>query len=111
MNYFSNFERQLQYIDVAVINNPADATYFNLGNCIHQVGSDNDVHVSQNAIGDAINNQGSGDTAHRELAKKSKSCGLLGNKVDMMDYFVPFVVDATGRMGPAARELDSLQRF
>ena len=83
---------------------PAAATYLNLENYIHQVGSDNEVHVSQNAMADAINNKGSGGTAHRELAKKSKYRGLLGSKVDIMDYFVPFVVEATGRMGPAARE-------
>ena len=58
---------------------------------------------------DALRNQGSSGTAHREIGKKAKYRGLLGDRVENQDFFVPFVVEATGRLGPAARKfIDSV---
>jgi hypothetical protein len=100
---FSAVDHVLQYIDVAVVNSSA-ATYLALENGRNIVGSRTAVGVLQKAVVAALRNQGSGGTAHREVDKKEKYRGLIGDRVDVAEHFVPFVVEATGRLGPAARQ-------
>jgi hypothetical protein len=105
---FSCFEHILQYIDVAVVN-PAAISYLALEDGIYEDQTTTDRRLLQSASVEALRNQGSGGTAHREIGKKAKYRGLLGDRVENQDFFVPFVVEATGRLGPAARKfIDSV---
>jgi hypothetical protein len=60
----------------------------------------------------AIRSQRSGGTAHCESKKKLRYQKLLGEHVDNTQHFVQsFVVEATGRLGPAASKfLDKVMK-
>jgi hypothetical protein len=90
-----------QYIDVAVVNSAA-ATYIALenGENFEGIRTGTDWRA---ATALAIKAQGSGGTAHRENSKKDRYRHLLGARVENWEHFVPFVVEASGRLGPAAR--------
>jgi hypothetical protein len=99
---YSRLTSITQYIDVAIVN-PAANTYMDLeaGNNYwgEQDGTDYRAQVSS-----ALAHQGSGGTAQRENYKREKYRRILGDRVDNQAYFVPFIVEATGRLGPAARK-------
>ena len=87
-----------QYIDVAVVNSAA-ATYIALenGENLEGVRTGNDWRAATDL---ELRSHGSGGTAQRENSKKQHYRDLLGERVENLDYFVPFVVESTGRLGP-----------
>jgi hypothetical protein len=100
---YSRYSLITQYIDVAIVNSAA-ASYVALEQGDNYVGEidGSDWRVE---AGVAVGVQGSGGTAHREKSKVERYRRILGDKVDNPDYFVPFVVEATGRLGPAASKM------
>lgn len=83
------------FIDVAVCN-PAAATY----RALESSAPNEALHA---AVQSSLQHGGSGATAHREVGKRATYRHILGDGVDDIAIFVPFVVEATGQLGPAAR--------
>jgi hypothetical protein len=84
---------RLQYIDITVVNSSA-RSYLTSG---HQLNGHAVNSLSSQSYSYAV--------LERERQKRERLRGLLGNRVDSLINFVPFVVEITGKVGPASTKL------